>query len=205
MSLNNYVSTLKITVFTPPLSCEILFSQLERFPWWPGLVEKEDELPENILKQRPDGQDYICVKFFGSTNYGWIIEKNLKPFTKKEANDKLKQTKKKSSLVGAINQALEYLPGKRKMNEEDETSVNSAGSSNGITKRKDDIKIKGKKGKEKVKEMTNQSVQNNIVINNHNDGGSGDGRTTRKRTRNNDNDNQVNNNQNKAKVCKGSE
>ncbi|CAJ0840497.1 21133_t:CDS:2 [Entrophospora sp. SA101] len=39
----------------------------------------------------------------------WPGLKNLKIFTKKEANDQIKQIKKKNHLVRAIKQALEYL------------------------------------------------------------------------------------------------
>ncbi|CAJ0746565.1 24709_t:CDS:2 [Entrophospora sp. SA101] len=95
----------------------IVFVKLKEFLWWPGLIVNDEDLPEILLKKRPKRHDFDCIKFFGSINYGWINEKNLKIFTKKEANDQIKQIKKKNHLVRAIKQALEYLLSEKKEKE----------------------------------------------------------------------------------------
>nr|CAG8450113.1 15202_t:CDS:2 [Entrophospora candida] len=88
----------------------IVFAKLKGFAWWPGVIVAERELPKNVINKKPKGQDFFtCVKFFGSTNYGWVVEDELKKFTKREANNKLTKIKKASTLARAINQALDYV------------------------------------------------------------------------------------------------
>ncbi|CAH1757740.1 280_t:CDS:2 [Entrophospora sp. SA101] len=90
----------------------IVLAKVKGHPWWPGTVENYKELPENIIKRKRigrDGRDLIPIKFIGSSDYGLLMEGNLKLFTNEDANGILKKHKKNSRLVGAINKVQENL------------------------------------------------------------------------------------------------
>ncbi|CAH1756142.1 13651_t:CDS:2 [Entrophospora sp. SA101] len=152
----------------------IVFAKLKGFAWWPGVIVAERELPKNVINKKPKGQDFFtCVKFFGSTNYGWVVEDELKKFTKREANNKLTKIKKASTLARAINQALDYVT-LNKIQDEQSKTTNNTNTDLIITtskthKRKlanDESKVVNNKEKVdgmKAIDQSNQSESNVIV------------------------------------------
>nr|CAG8556275.1 6320_t:CDS:10 [Entrophospora candida] len=98
----------------------VVYAKLKGFPWWPARVENEEEVPEDVLEKKPRGQN-ISVRFFGTRNYGWVGNKDVKAFDKKEADDKLqdlKDTKRDQLLADSIREAFD--PSSLDDEEEDE-------------------------------------------------------------------------------------
>nr|CAG8516040.1 15027_t:CDS:2 [Entrophospora candida]CAG8538942.1 15560_t:CDS:2 [Entrophospora candida] len=146
----------------------IVLAKVKGHPWWPGTVENYKELPENIIKRKRigrDGRDLIPIKFIGSSDYGLVMEGNLKLFTNEDANGILKKHKKNSRLVGAINKVQENLASEK----------NKATSSSKI----EQLKIadpyrryySNSSNRNKIKygrrKPTNE-IQNNSIVNNDN-------------------------------------
>ncbi|KAJ3227569.1 hypothetical protein HK099_001418 [Clydaea vesicula] len=57
---------------------ELLNFPSQGYPWWPGMIVSEDSLSSEVLKSKPK-KDSICVHFFGSRDYGWFSQDEVKP------------------------------------------------------------------------------------------------------------------------------
>ncbi|CAG8706854.1 14609_t:CDS:2 [Gigaspora margarita] len=88
----------------------IVYAKLKGYPWWPARVEIESSLPSNVLSKKPKGPKPICgVKFFGTGDYGWFGNNDLKPFEKKEAEillQKMQNKRRDDLLKKSIREAL---------------------------------------------------------------------------------------------------
>ncbi|CAJ0831134.1 18954_t:CDS:2 [Entrophospora sp. SA101] len=69
----------------------IVLAKLKGFPWWPAKIEKENKIPEHILKKKPKHQNTIPVKFFGTNDYGFVNKKDIKQFDMNKAKDMIKK------------------------------------------------------------------------------------------------------------------
>ncbi|CAG8804022.1 8972_t:CDS:2, partial [Racocetra persica] len=73
-------------------------------------VEIESTLPSNVLSKKPKGPKPICgVRFFGTGDYGWFGNNDLKPFEKKEAEillQKMQNKRRDDLLKKSIREAL---------------------------------------------------------------------------------------------------
>ncbi|XP_018327426.1 putative oxidoreductase GLYR1 homolog [Agrilus planipennis] len=82
---------------------DLVWAKMKGFSPWPGLVAK----PNKWLKKQaktPGGQ---CIYFFGTRNYGWVEECNIKPyFVYKE---KLTNAYKSASFQGAVQEIEEFV------------------------------------------------------------------------------------------------
>jgi hypothetical protein len=81
---------------------------MKGFSAWPGKVE----LPPEHLKRPITKKVMHCVFFFGSYDYGWLPESDLKPY--KEFKSKMNTTKK--SILKAIDEIESYIEGGCKTN-----------------------------------------------------------------------------------------
>ncbi|KAJ3140457.1 hypothetical protein HK100_009509 [Physocladia obscura] len=70
----------------------IIWAKVKGYPWWPGRIEDEDNLPENIkqIKPRHTSIPHEPIYFCGTRDYGWQTHDTLRPFEefKKEFSDK---------------------------------------------------------------------------------------------------------------------
>ncbi|KAJ3086139.1 hypothetical protein HK100_008798 [Physocladia obscura] len=75
--------------YTPGM---IIWAKVKGYPWWPGRIEHEDNLPENIkqIKPRQTSIPHEPIYFCGTRDYGWQTHDTLRPFEefKKEFSDK---------------------------------------------------------------------------------------------------------------------
>ncbi|XP_054259764.1 cytokine-like nuclear factor N-PAC [Macrosteles quadrilineatus] len=55
---------------------DLVWAKMKGFPPWPGRVSN----PPKDLKRPASKKASHCIYFFGSENYGWIEESNLKPY-----------------------------------------------------------------------------------------------------------------------------
>jgi len=99
-----------------------VWAKMKGFSAWPGKVE----LPPEHLKRPITKKVMHCVFFFGSYDYGWLPESDLKPY--KEFKDKMNTTKK--SIKKAIDEIEAYISGGCKANAATivATSKNAAGA-----------------------------------------------------------------------------
>lgn len=62
---------------------DVVFAKMVGYPWWPGVVEEESTLPEDIAEQRPTESeaeangmgrttDLFAVRFLGDSSYAWL-------------------------------------------------------------------------------------------------------------------------------------
>ncbi|KAJ3380934.1 hypothetical protein HDU84_005494 [Entophlyctis sp. JEL0112] len=65
--------------YTPGM---IVWAKVKGYPWWPGRIEHEHELPANILKIKPTKMitPHSPIYFCGTRDYGWQPHDLLRPF-----------------------------------------------------------------------------------------------------------------------------
>jgi len=85
-----------------------VWAKMKGFSAWPGKVE----MPPEHLKRPITKKVMHCVFFFGSYDYGWLPESDLKPY--KEFKSKMNTTKK--SILKAIDEIESYIEGGCKTN-----------------------------------------------------------------------------------------
>jgi len=85
-----------------------VWAKMKGFSAWPGKIE----MPPEHLKRPTTKKPMHCVFFFGSYDYGWLPETDLKPY--KEFKDKMNTTKK--SVKKAIDEIEAYIEGGCKSN-----------------------------------------------------------------------------------------
>lgn len=80
---------------------DFVWAKMKGFPPWPGRVSN----PPKDLKNPKGGKKTVshCIFFFGSKNYAWIEENNLKPYTD------YKETLVKGNKSGVFREAVEAI------------------------------------------------------------------------------------------------
>ncbi|XP_037024559.1 putative oxidoreductase GLYR1 homolog isoform X2 [Bradysia coprophila] len=95
---------------------ELVWAKMRGFPPWPGKIcTPKPNLTKNASKPK-GGQSCKWIFFFGSKNYSWIEDNNLKPYV--EHRDSIVKTIKNNPLKEAVKRIDEYLsdPEKYKAN-----------------------------------------------------------------------------------------
>jgi len=83
---------------------DAVWGKMKGFSAWPGVIS----MPPDTMKRPAMKKVMHCVKFFGTHDFAWILEHDLKPYV--EFRDKLTGTKKKSgSMVKAIREIEAYV------------------------------------------------------------------------------------------------
>jgi len=100
-----------------------VWAKMKGFSAWPGKVE----LPPEHLKRPITKKVMHCVFFFGSYDYGWLPESDLKPY--KEFKSKMNTTKK--SIKKAIDEIESYIEGGCKTNAATIVAQNTASKAAG--------------------------------------------------------------------------
>jgi len=80
-----------------------VWAKMKGFSAWPGKVD----MPPDYLKRPTIKKVMHCVFFFGTYDYGWIPEHDLKPY--QEFKDKMMSSKK--SVKKAVDEIEEYIAG----------------------------------------------------------------------------------------------
>ncbi|KAJ3295186.1 hypothetical protein HK104_002920, partial [Borealophlyctis nickersoniae] len=85
-----------------------VWAKLKGFPWWPGRIEDESNLAEDIIKQRPSSSKNLTVYYHGSRDYGFFAPEELKPFDKhyNEYATKSKAAGFKQALAEALDPSI---------------------------------------------------------------------------------------------------
>uniref|UniRef100_A0A1B6GI18 Cytokine-like nuclear factor N-PAC n=1 Tax=Cuerna arida TaxID=1464854 RepID=A0A1B6GI18_9HEMI len=91
---------------------DLVWAKMKGFPPWPGRVSN----PPKDLKRPASKKASHCIYFFGSENYGWIEESNLKPY------EQYKEALIRANKSGAFKDAVEAIE-KCAQNKGDATSM----------------------------------------------------------------------------------
>lgn len=85
---------------------DAVWAKMKGFSAWPGKIE----IPTDGMKRPAMKKVMHCVFFFGSHNYAWIMETDLKPYM--EFKETLNRDKKSGNFKKAIDEIEDYLAGK---------------------------------------------------------------------------------------------
>ncbi|TPX68870.1 hypothetical protein SpCBS45565_g02820 [Spizellomyces sp. 'palustris'] len=86
------------SIYTPETA---VWARLKGYPWWPGRIEREDELPEDVLAQKKSKT--VAVFFFGTRNYSWLAQDALRPY--KEHKEEFCSKNKTAAFLKAVREA----------------------------------------------------------------------------------------------------
>lgn len=90
-----------------PLYGEIVWVKYCGGKWWPGMLADPLNVPKVVNGVKP-GQNYACVRFFGTYDYGWICQGFMYLYQLEDSNfSKLKQNNNK--YITATNEAFEWM------------------------------------------------------------------------------------------------
>ncbi|WVR07685.1 hypothetical protein IAU60_004727 [Kwoniella sp. DSM 27419] len=77
---------------------DIVLARLRGYPPWPARIANPDEIPRNVLAQRPGKSPYIfCCQFFPAGDYSWLQSKEIKPLTPSDITTYLSETHRKAT------------------------------------------------------------------------------------------------------------
>ncbi|XP_054256835.1 cytokine-like nuclear factor N-PAC isoform X4 [Macrosteles quadrilineatus] len=96
---------------------DLVWAKMKGFPPWPGRVSN----PPKDLKRPASKKASHCIYFFGSENYGWIEESNLKPY------EQYKEALIRANKSNAFKDAVEAIE-KCAQNKGDETNKEDSDS-----------------------------------------------------------------------------
>jgi len=86
---------------------DAVWGKMKGFPAWPGVIS----MPTDNMKRPAVKSAMHCVRFFGTNDFAWIQEHDIKPYA--EFRDKLLGTKKKSkAMIKAVQEIEAHLKSK---------------------------------------------------------------------------------------------
>lgn len=95
-----------------PLYGEIVWIKYSLCKWWPGMLVDPSNVPDRVAAKKP-GQNYMCVRFFGTYDFGWVCQGYVylfqmedRSFGKMEQKNKRLSvaTEEASALINTINE-----------------------------------------------------------------------------------------------------
>ncbi|XP_060806437.1 cytokine-like nuclear factor N-PAC isoform X2 [Amyelois transitella] len=98
---------------------DLVWAKMKGFSPWPGRVA----LPTPELKPPKKATNVQCIYFFGTNNYAWIEENNIKPY--QEYKEKLINSCKTLAFKEAVNQIEEYIVNPEKFGDIDDHALNA--------------------------------------------------------------------------------
>ncbi|XP_053616692.1 cytokine-like nuclear factor N-PAC isoform X2 [Plodia interpunctella] len=98
---------------------DLVWAKMKGFSPWPGRVA----IPTPELKPPKKATNVQCIYFFGTNNYAWIEENNIKPY--QEFKEQLIKSCKTLAFKEAVNQIEEYIVNPEKFGDIDEHAINA--------------------------------------------------------------------------------
>ncbi|KAJ8729071.1 hypothetical protein PYW07_006767 [Mythimna separata] len=93
---------------------DLVWAKMKGFSPWPGRVA----IPTPELKPPKKAMNVQCIYFFGTNNYAWIEDNNIKPY--QEFKDQLIKSCKTAAFKEAVNQIEEFIVNPEKFGDLDE-------------------------------------------------------------------------------------
>ncbi|CAG4994262.1 unnamed protein product [Parnassius apollo] len=97
---------------------DLVWAKMKGFSPWPGRVA----IPTPELKPPKKTTNVQCIYFFGTNNYAWIEEHNIKPY--QEHKEQLIKSCKTAAFKEAVNQIEEYIVHPEKFGDIDDHAKN---------------------------------------------------------------------------------
>ncbi|CAH0719309.1 unnamed protein product, partial [Brenthis ino] len=97
---------------------DLVWAKMKGFSPWPGRVA----IPTPELKPPKKAMNVQCIYFFGTNNYAWIEEHNIKPY--QEHKEQLIKSCKTAAFKEAVAQIEEYIVNPEKFGDFDEHARN---------------------------------------------------------------------------------
>lgn len=89
-----------------PLYGEIVWAKYLNFEWWPAMLVNPSNVPEDVAIRKP-GDNYMCIRFFGSYEFGWVCRGRVYLYQLEDTN--LNQTKQNGKKFNtAIEEAFKW-------------------------------------------------------------------------------------------------
>ncbi|KAJ3281251.1 hypothetical protein HDU79_010910 [Rhizoclosmatium sp. JEL0117] len=114
----------------------LVWAKVKGYPWWPGRVEHEDALPQNIVKIKPKqpATPHVPILFCGTRDYGWMALDCLKLF--EPHKDELSKKNKTVAFLNAVKEAnnpdcLNTVKSSGKRKKDDDDLEDGAGDNDG--------------------------------------------------------------------------
>ncbi|PZC80342.1 hypothetical protein B5X24_HaOG214859 [Helicoverpa armigera] len=98
---------------------DLVWAKMKGFSPWPGRVA----IPTPELKPPKKAMNVQCIYFFGTNNYAWIEDNNIKPY--QEYKEQLIKSCKTAAFKEAVNQIEEFIVNPEKFGDLDEHAVNA--------------------------------------------------------------------------------
>ncbi|KAL0829541.1 hypothetical protein ABMA28_003057 [Loxostege sticticalis] len=93
---------------------DLVWAKMKGFSPWPGRVA----IPTPELKPPKKASNVQCIYFFGTNNYAWIEDNNIKPY--QEFKEQLIKSSKTAAFKEAVNQIEEYIENPEKFGDLDD-------------------------------------------------------------------------------------
>ncbi|KAL4702139.1 hypothetical protein ACJJTC_019415 [Scirpophaga incertulas] len=126
---------------------DLVWAKMKGFSPWPGRVA----VPTPELKLPKKATNVQCIYFFGTNNYAWIEDNNIKPY--QEHKEQLIKSCKTAAFKEAVNQIEEYIVNPEKFGDLDEHCRNAEEE---FDKLKDVLEGEEKEGKHENDEGTSE-------------------------------------------------
>ncbi|XP_063832043.1 cytokine-like nuclear factor N-PAC isoform X2 [Ostrinia nubilalis] len=98
---------------------DLVWAKMKGFSPWPGRVA----IPTPELKLPKKATNVQCIYFFGTNNYAWIEENNIKPY--QEFKEQLIKSCKTAAFKEAVNQIEEFIEHPEKFGDLDDHARNA--------------------------------------------------------------------------------
>ncbi|XP_052749922.1 cytokine-like nuclear factor N-PAC isoform X2 [Galleria mellonella] len=98
---------------------DLVWAKMKGFSPWPGRVA----IPTPELKPPKKATNVQCIYFFGTNNYAWIEENNIKPYH--EFKEQLIKSSKTVAFKDAVNEIEEYIVNPEKFGDIDDHARNA--------------------------------------------------------------------------------
>ncbi|RVE52294.1 hypothetical protein evm_003084 [Chilo suppressalis] len=98
---------------------DLVWAKMKGFSPWPGRVA----IPTPELKPPKKATNVQCIYFFGTNNYAWIEDNNIKPY--QEYKEQLIKSCKTAAFKEAVNQIEEYIVHPEKFGDLDDHARNA--------------------------------------------------------------------------------
>ncbi|CAD0203460.1 unnamed protein product [Chrysodeixis includens] len=98
---------------------DLVWAKMKGFSPWPGRVA----IPTPELKPPKKAMNVQCIYFFGTNNYAWIEDNNIKPY--QEYKEQLIKSCKTAAFKEAVNQIEEFIVNPEKFGDLDDHALNA--------------------------------------------------------------------------------
>lgn len=90
---------------------DVVLGKLKGYPQWPAKIMNPDDVPSNVLDERPNGKRHYCVRFFPAGDHAWLSPRDITLLPEADIRkflDTPKGAKRSGDLVQGYRVALDW-------------------------------------------------------------------------------------------------